>query len=208
MLPEEDLDHLDLLFADYGDTLYKEKTLPPRPADDIIQWDPERDQEEFDESIQWEGCPEEYRPKITELIKKYWDVFAKAGVRKPIRGYKFNIDTGNVKPVDCKPPRYGQHESRVIQQLADGLQRNGLIEPDDGPWGAMVVLAAKPHQEHKHWADYIWRLCVSYRKINSITRPFRFPTRRCDEAARDIGCLLYTSPSPRDGATSRMPSSA
>ena len=24
----------------------------------------------------------------------------------------------------------------------------------------------------------------------------------------DYGCLLYTSPSPRDGATSRMPSSA
>ena len=26
--------------------------------------------------------------------------------------------------------------------------------------------------------------------------------------ARHFGCLLYTSPSPRDGATSRMPSSA
>ena len=26
--------------------------------------------------------------------------------------------------------------------------------------------------------------------------------------ARNGGCLLYTSPSPRDGATSRMPSSA
>ena len=27
-------------------------------------------------------------------------------------------------------------------------------------------------------------------------------------AVRDIGCLLYTSPSPRDGLLSRMPSSA
>ena len=26
--------------------------------------------------------------------------------------------------------------------------------------------------------------------------------------AKDFGCLLYTSPSPRDGFTSRMPSSA
>ena len=26
--------------------------------------------------------------------------------------------------------------------------------------------------------------------------------------AESLGCLLYTSPSPRDGATSRMPSSA
>ena len=29
-----------------------------------------------------------------------------------------------------------------------------------------------------------------------------------DSPARSDGCLLYTSPSPRDGATSRMPSSA
>ena len=28
------------------------------------------------------------------------------------------------------------------------------------------------------------------------------------DAARDQGCLLYTSPSPRDGLLSRMPSSA
>ena len=32
------------------------------------------------------------------------------------------------------------------------------------------------------------------------------PDAICD--ARDMACLLYTSPSPRDGATSRMPSSA
>ena len=28
------------------------------------------------------------------------------------------------------------------------------------------------------------------------------------EAARELDCLLYTSPSPRDGLLSRMPSSA
>ena len=29
-----------------------------------------------------------------------------------------------------------------------------------------------------------------------------------ENKAREIGCLLYTSPSPRDGLLSRMPSSA
>ena len=29
-----------------------------------------------------------------------------------------------------------------------------------------------------------------------------------DDATRYCGCLLYTSPSPRDGTKSRMPSSA
>ena len=35
-----------------------------------------------------------------------------------------------------------------------------------------------------------------------------FPERVLDESGQLIICLLYTSPSPRDGATSRMPSSA
>ena len=29
-----------------------------------------------------------------------------------------------------------------------------------------------------------------------------------DKALKELGCLLYTSPSPRDGLLSRMPSSA
>ena len=32
--------------------------------------------------------------------------------------------------------------------------------------------------------------------------------RLAEAMAQNWGCLLYTSPSPRDGATSRMPSSA
>ena len=62
----------------------------------------------------------------------------------------------------CKHHRYGPHELKVIDKLADQLQRNGLIEDDDGPWGAIIVLAAKPHQEEVPWDKYKWRLCVSY----------------------------------------------
>ena len=62
----------------------------------------------------------------------------------------------------CKHHRYGPHESKVINKLVDKLQENGLIEDDDGPWGAIIVLAAKPHQEEVPWDKYKWRLCVSY----------------------------------------------
>ena len=36
----------------------------------------------------------------------------------------------------------------------------------------------------------------------------RVKLTRCPRKRRDSGCLLYTSPSPRDGLLSRMPSSA
>ena len=36
----------------------------------------------------------------------------------------------------------------------------------------------------------------------------RYPGARCDSESQGYACLLYTSPSPRDGLLSRMPSSA
>ena len=66
-----------------------------------------------------------------------------------------------------------------IVQLLD----NGWIEKCVGPWGSMIVLAQKPHQEHvTNIDDFIWRMCVSYRKLNCITKPFQFPIPQCDDA--------------------------
>lgn len=163
--------------------------LPPRQ--DVVTYNNVLHEDEFNAGVQWDTCPEDKRPKIEQILKDFWDVFAAEGLRKPIRGYQFHIDTGNVKPVCCKPPRYGPHETRIMSQLIQGLEQNGVIEDDDGPWGAMVVLAAKPNQAHKHWSDYIWRLCVSYRQLNTVTRPFVYPSRRCDDAVRAIGHSIF-----------------
>lgn len=108
-------------------------------------------------------------------------------MKRPIRGYEFHIDTGTSKPIRCKQPRYGPLESKVIEKLVQELENKGIIEDDDGPYGSMIVLAGKPSQEHKHWSEYIFRLCVSYRQLNAITRPFTYPIIRCDDAVENIG---------------------
>ena len=111
------------------------------------------------------------------MIEEFWDVFCKEGIRKKIRGFVFHVDTGAAKPVCCKVPRYDKYESEIIRRLCHCLQQNGMIEPDDGPWGDLVVLAQKPHQQKVPWWDFAWRLCLSFRKLNQITRPFAFPQR-------------------------------
>jgi len=164
---------LEIIFKDYGKPLWVKKSeLPPR--DDIIMFSAERHQSEFDRNIQWRECPPEFKERIEPLLKEFWDVFAEEGVRKHIRGVSFHVDTGETTPICVRSPRYGRHESRVINDLVEKLEQNGLIEDDDGLWGALIILAAKPNQEHVHWSQYIWRLCVSYRKLNAITRPFTF----------------------------------
>ncbi len=187
----DELDGLEILHGEFGNVLYKDKErLPPR--NDVLKYDEHRHKEELESHVNFDGCPEHLQKPVRKIIEEYWDVFAEEGIKKPIRGYQFNIDTGAGAPVCCKKPRYGPHEAAIITKLATQMEANGLIEDDDGPWGAMVVLAAKPHQEHKHWSDYVWRLCVSYRQLNAVTRPFIFPTRRCDDAARDIGPSKFT----------------
>ena len=74
----------------------------------------------------------------------------------------------------------------MMLKLVERLYENGVVEEDDGKWGALVVLAAKPHQENLPWSEYQWRLCVSYRKMNQTTHPFILPTPRCDDAVQDI----------------------
>ena len=192
--PEEvpdELEQLDLLFGNCGaKAVYQQRdALPPR--DDIISFDEPRHAQELRDNLQLEDCPAQFREQVTTVVKKFWDEFVLEGMQTTMRGYKFNIDTGTAKPVCCKAPRYGPHEARVITRLADKLVEINKAEQDFGPYGALVVLAAKPHQGHVHWSEYIWRLCVSYRLLNAITRPFVFPSRRCDDAARDVGASKY-----------------
>ena len=186
-LPDDD-DTLEVLYRNGGVAISAHKNdIGERDPETIITYDEKKHGATLKKSIQWADCPEELRPTLSNLIKKYWDVFAPEGLKHHIRGFVCHIDTGNAQPVCCSIPRYGPHEARVITQLARGLEANGLIEDAQSPWGAQVVLAAKPNQEHVHWSEYVWRLTVSYRKLNAITRPFIYPSRRCDDAARDIG---------------------
>ena len=70
------------------------------------------------------------------------------GTHRSILGYEFGIDTGGAKPVCCRKPSYGPHESKIIMAQVEQLKNNNWIRKCEGPWGSMVVLAQKPHQEH------------------------------------------------------------
>ena len=53
----------------------------------------------------------------------------------------------------------------------------------DGRWLFKCILAAKPHQEHVcNIADFVWRFCVNYVPLNSVTRIITYPIPRYDSA--------------------------
>ena len=79
------------------------------------------------------------------MVTYYRDVFLKYGFRWPIQGFSFQIDTDNNPPICCKPPRYVPGETEVMRNLVGGMDENGVVEEENGTWGALVFLAEKPH---------------------------------------------------------------
>ena len=61
-----------------------------------------------------------------------------------------------------------------------------MVEEGEGPWGALVVIATKTHQEDIPLREYQWSLCVSYQTLNQVILPFTFPMIFCDKTIQDI----------------------
>jgi hypothetical protein len=141
----------------------------------------------FESNIQLRDCAEDCRQSIRKLIVEYWEVFTEEGLGKTIQGYKFHIDKGNCRPICCQQKEYGAQEGCIITKLCEGIEKNGFIEDDDRPCGAIVVFVDIPNQEHKHWSEFVWRLCVPYCNLNAVTRPFTFPAPRCDYYILELG---------------------
>jgi hypothetical protein len=184
-----DIDESVFEFEQYGKAICH----PPEPftnvRTDIHLWDRERDLPEFTKNFNISpDVDPAIRTAIVDIIESHWDCFYGAGVKFPILYFEFAIDTGASPPVCCKKPRYGPHESKIIMTHVDVLKGNGWIRRCFGPWGSSIVLAAKPHQEHiTDILEFIWRLCVSYRRLNQVTLPFEYPIPRCDDAIDNFG---------------------
>ena len=72
--------------------------------------------------------------------------FFEDGSCRLIREFSFQIDTGNHPSICCKPPSYGRYEYEVILNLVGWMDETFVVKDNNGPWGEMLVLAAKPHQ--------------------------------------------------------------
>ena len=86
---------------------------------------------------------------LTAVVEEYWRVFSKQGVTPPAKDYGREIDTGDAKPIRCKNPTFGPHETPIIKKPIAKLVELGMADQiyDDG-WSSKPLLAAKPHQEN------------------------------------------------------------
>ena len=55
---------------------------------------------------------------------------------------------------------YVPNESKVKRNILVWLDENGVKEEEYVPWGELVFLSTKPHQENIQCHDYQWSMCV------------------------------------------------
>lgn len=172
-----------------GNTVFRVKTWEPGIRDDIISFDSSSHSDELKKLNIGSNVLNEAKGIIRTLVIAFWDVLAKDGLRRPMLGYEFCIDTGEHIPFCCRKPSYGPNESKIIMDnIKVLLTWDHVYHCTEGGWGSPVVLAPKPHQEHIfNIDDFIWRMCISYRALIRTTNPFEYPIGRCNSAIEDVG---------------------
>ena len=184
-----DIDEGHFICPDIGKTVLRSATWSPGERKEKISFNEESDSELFKKIAFDKNMDSSAKHTISTLVREFWDVFTPEGLKNPMIGYEFCIDTGNHTPYCCKKPSYGVHEGSVIMTHISKLLDMGWIkECNSGGWCSPIVLAPKPHQEHiVDIKDFVWRMCISYRGLNKITNPFEYPISRCDIVIEDLG---------------------
>ena len=59
----------------------------------------------------------------------------------------------------------------TVQHKVSKMLDSGVIRPSNGPWSAPLIMVRK---------DNLWRFCVDYRKLNSVTHRDAYPSPRID----------------------------
>ena len=125
---------------------------------------------------------------ITIIIKSNWDSFCEQGASRPMFDFEFCIITGGSKPICCWQPSCGIHERNIMDEHIQILETNGWICDCEGPWGSLILLVPKPHQEsYNSINDFVWRLYINCRPLNGVTKNFEFSIPRCADSIENFG---------------------
>ena len=117
-----------------------------------------------------------HKQQLLSLVAKYLDIFAECDLDIGTTNLTFDeIDTGDVRPlrqpVCCLP--YCEMRAALEFEI-DKLVSADIARASTSQWASPVVMVRK--------TDGGWRMCVDYRRLNSVTKFDCFPLQRIDEA--------------------------
>ena len=161
----------------------------PRPRTDLILLDESSFTSEITKDLRIDdGIDPTISQSVIKIIHDNLDSFCEQGADGPMIDFDFCLDTGDSKPVCCRQSSHGIHERKIMNTHIQILEDNVWICDCEGDWGSLLILASKSHQEGcTDINDFVWRLCVSYRPLNGVTKSFEYPIPQCSDSIEDFG---------------------
>ena len=121
--------------------------------------------------------PENYQQCLTQLFLKFAKLFPDVPTQTDVLVH--DIDVGEAQPVKQAPYRLNPAKKQVLHDEVQYLLANNLIKPSRSNWCSPCVLVLKQ--------DGTYRLCVDYRKVNSVTKTDTFPIPRIEDCIDNVG---------------------
>ena len=125
----------------------------------------------------------EQRRALHNLIMEFQDVFNDKPGRTTLTEHK--IETGSARPIRQQPYRLPHAYRETVQKDLREMEEAGIIVHSTSEWASPIVLVPKK--------DGTMRMCVDYRKLNSVSEADAYPMPRIDELIDRLGSANYIS---------------
>ena len=134
------------------------------------------------------GTEDSYtRAKLLEVLRQNEHLFAPTDLELGQTNLmEFGIETGDHPPIKQKAYSTPWSQKDIIREHVDSMLAAGVIVPSASPWASPVLLVDKP-KDTKRAGKPIYRFCVDYRRLNSVTKKNSHPLPNITEVIDGLG---------------------
>ena len=150
-----------------------------REEDEVLTWDGGA---EGEYTVGGELSPEQ-REELEAVLRKHQDTLTKVPGLTNLTSHV--IETGDASPIRMQPYRVPHAYRDPVKHEIKEMLEQGIIEPSNSEWAAPMVIVKKK--------DGMIRLCVDYRRLNTVTRVDAYPMPRIDDLIDLVGQAHYIS---------------
>ncbi|KII66926.1 Transposon Ty3-G Gag-Pol polyprotein [Thelohanellus kitauei] len=111
---------------------------------------------------------------LDQIKQKWTNIFAKSPTDIGFtNALPHKIDTGDAKPFKIRPYKIPKSQQNIIEGMIDEMLKSNIISPSTSPWCSPSILVNKKDGGN--------RLCIDYRRLNSISQKDQYPLPLIDE---------------------------
>ena len=126
---------------------------------------------------------EQQRTDLDSLMSEFAQVLA--NTPRITQFAEHCIETGSARPVRLPAYRIPHAYRETVRQEIEEMLEEGIIEHSNSEWSSPIVLVGKK--------DGSLRLCVDYRRLNSLSEADAYPMPRFDEMLDQLGTARFIS---------------